>query len=256
MIVEGKRQTASRFEMSMIMSLLDSMTGLDASTGCIYVILEFARALRHCASPFSLHSSAAASMKHRESIHPRSRTQRPALTQLNSSLHLDTMKVVFLLSLLLSFTAAFNPTASFLYNRIYCSKPNLRLDASSTANSESQKAKDDVDDEFTPASSDLSLVASDADSEADSVDYELGGRINPDKLLKLPNHSHAGVNDILKKTEAVLTSLHRHSSEAKTEQIEAAKEAGRAHEAIYANNYVDLGKIDTVGFDFDYTLVT
>ena len=25
---------------------------------------------------------------------------------------------------------------------------------------------------------------------------------------------------------------------------------------MYANSYVDLGKVDTVGFDFDYTLVT
>jgi hypothetical protein len=27
-------------------------------------------------------------------------------------------------------------------------------------------------------------------------------------------------------------------------------------ESVYANSYVDLGKVDTVGFDFDYTLVT
>jgi len=26
--------------------------------------------------------------------------------------------------------------------------------------------------------------------------------------------------------------------------------------SVYANSYVDLGKVDTVGFDFDYTLVT
>lgn len=28
------------------------------------------------------------------------------------------------------------------------------------------------------------------------------------------------------------------------------------NESVYANSYVDLGKVDTVGFDFDYTLVT
>lgn len=27
-------------------------------------------------------------------------------------------------------------------------------------------------------------------------------------------------------------------------------------ESVYANSYVDLGKVDTVGFDYDYTLVT
>ena len=28
------------------------------------------------------------------------------------------------------------------------------------------------------------------------------------------------------------------------------------NESVYANSYVDMGKVDTVGFDFDYTLVT
>ena len=27
-------------------------------------------------------------------------------------------------------------------------------------------------------------------------------------------------------------------------------------ESVYANSYMDLGKVDTVGFDYDYTLVT
>ena len=27
-------------------------------------------------------------------------------------------------------------------------------------------------------------------------------------------------------------------------------------EAVYANSYVDMGAVDTVGFDYDYTLVT
>ena len=31
---------------------------------------------------------------------------------------------------------------------------------------------------------------------------------------------------------------------------------GPCHERVFANSYVDLGKVDTVGFDYDYTLVT
>ena len=42
----------------------------------------------------------------------------------------------------------------------------------------------------------------------------------------------------------------------KEAQLNQTKEAPRGIEEIYANNYVDLGKIDTIGFDYDYTLVT
>lgn len=85
-------------------------------------------------------------------------------------------------------------------------------------------------------------------------DDEGGGEYD---LTTLPRHSHAGVNDILVKTERVLRALHKHSKKVEQEGLfVAAKEAGRSHEAIYANSYVDLGKIDVVGLDFDYTLVT
>ena len=74
--------------------------------------------------------------------------------------------------------------------------------------------------------------------------------------LTLPRHSHAGVNRILLKTEKVMRQLHLHSRQIQQTSIDAAKEEGRKHEKVYANNYVDLGKVDTIGFDFDYTLVT
>ena len=77
-----------------------------------------------------------------------------------------------------------------------------------------------------------------------------------EEYLTLPRHSHNGVNEILVNTENVMRQLHVHSRQIQQKTIEAAKEAGRAHEKVYANNYVDLGKIDVVGFDYDYTLVT
>lgn len=80
-------------------------------------------------------------------------------------------------------------------------------------------------------------------------------RISQD-YLTLPRHSHAGVNEVLVNTETTVRQLHVHSRQIQQKTIEAAKEAGRHHEKVYANNYVDLSKIDTVGFDFDYTLVT
>jgi hypothetical protein len=67
----------------------------------------------------------------------------------------------------------------------------------------------------------------------------------PISLVTLPRHSHVGVNAILKKTEAKLRKIHIHSRQVELSKVDAAKEAGRAHERIYANNYVDLGKIDT-----------
>ena len=75
-------------------------------------------------------------------------------------------------------------------------------------------------------------------------------------LLTLPNHSNKGVEEILRKTERILKALHKHSKQVRRDRIEEAKEAGRYVEKIYANSYVDFAKVDTVGFDFDYTLVT
>jgi hypothetical protein len=74
--------------------------------------------------------------------------------------------------------------------------------------------------------------------------------------LTLPRHSNPAVNKILVKTETVIRNLHAFSRQIDQKTIEAAKADGRAHEKVYANNYVDLAKISVVGFDFDYTLVT
>ena len=91
----------------------------------------------------------------------------------------------------------------------------------------------------------------------------------PETFFSLPQHSHTGVNAILRKTESIILNLHHQQEKSNTSTIPgsspgakkkslvtAAKEAGRDHELIYANSYVDLGKIDVIGFDFDYTLVT
>jgi hypothetical protein len=76
----------------------------------------------------------------------------------------------------------------------------------------------------------------------------------PAALLVLPRHSHSGVNKILEITERTLLAIHR-ESKMMGENL-SSKEAGQPVEKIFTNNYVDLGKIDTVGFDYDYTLVT
>jgi HAD superfamily 5'-nucleotidase-like hydrolase len=83
-----------------------------------------------------------------------------------------------------------------------------------------------------------------------------GNESLPEDFMCLPRHSHRGVNQILEKTESILRGLHKNSKRVEMRAAIAAKEAGRSHERIFANNYVDLGKVDTVGFDYDYTLVT
>mmetsp|Transcript_5081 Transcript_5081/g.6626 ORF Transcript_5081/g.6626 Transcript_5081/m.6626 type:complete len:621 (+) Transcript_5081:133-1995(+) len=86
---------------------------------------------------------------------------------------------------------------------------------------------------------------------------DVNGEPDLSNLLELPRHSSEQVNEILKETEKVLSAMHEFSLKSDVAlSLADAKEAGRAHEKVYANNYVDLAKVDTVGFDFDYTLVT
>lgn len=109
-----------------------------------------------------------------------------------------------------------------------------------------------------------------------------------DALFTLPRHSSNGdVNQILAKTERALRGLHAHSLEIQDrleiQQFQAEEEnaanamhaddmsaetgalpvanddepiADYGHDLVFSNTYVDLGKVDTVGFDYDYTLVT
>jgi len=80
----------------------------------------------------------------------------------------------------------------------------------------------------------------------------------PSSLLSLPRHSHYGVNEILVKTESTLKALHKHAEIIESTRLITMQDdnTGPCHEKVFANSYVDLGKVDTVGFDYDYTLVT
>jgi len=90
-------------------------------------------------------------------------------------------------------------------------------------------------------------------------------------MTTLPRHpQNDDANDILAQTEQALRSMQENvlfsaSMDAETNEAEFMSEDddntdGRDEvaegESVYANSYVDLGKVDTVGFDFDYTLVT
>jgi len=95
--------------------------------------------------------------------------------------------------------------------------------------------------------------------------------IDYSSMTTLPRHpQNDDANDILAQTEQALRSMQENvlfsaSMDAETNEAEFMSEDddntdGRDEvaegESVYANSYVDLGKVDTVGFDFDYTLVT
>ena len=78
-------------------------------------------------------------------------------------------------------------------------------------------------------------------------------------LLNLPSHTHDGVEVVLRYTERALRGLHHHSmqqEETAPSTMGESELTGGGHETIFANSYTDLGKIDIVGFDYDYTLLT
>ncbi|KAL3898121.1 MAG: hypothetical protein SGARI_006754, partial [Bacillariaceae sp.] len=78
----------------------------------------------------------------------------------------------------------------------------------------------------------------------------------PVDMLQLPRHSHDGVNRILLETEDLLQKMHEHSKAVDTKAVKRSMTPiSNAHDGIYSNTYVDMGKVDTVGFDYDYTLV-
>ena len=73
--------------------------------------------------------------------------------------------------------------------------------------------------------------------------------------LTLPRHKYnEEVNHLLQRAENMLASL-RESQ--KTLMVKDDAEYFKSQqEKVFANSYVDLSKIDTIGFDYDYTLVT
>jgi 5' nucleotidase family len=82
--------------------------------------------------------------------------------------------------------------------------------------------------------------------------------IGKERMLSLPFHTHEGVNEILRKTEEVLRALQDQADSLEAYESTAleADDQLTPGERIYANAYVDLAKVDVVGFDYDYTLVT
>ena len=120
--------------------------------------------------------------------------------------------------------------------------------------------------EITAGNSSEEVVAEPAATEADTI---INSAIDYSSLTTLPRHpTNDDANLILLQSEEVLRSMQEsvllYGDELGDESTASSyygEEDDKIpldieQESVYANSYVDLGKVDTVGFDFDYTLVT
>jgi len=86
-----------------------------------------------------------------------------------------------------------------------------------------------------------------------------GAELRQKLFMTLPRHeSHEGVNEKLTKTENVIRALYADDLELECDipMNEDNEVEGNPIERVFSNHYVDMGKVDTVGFDYDYTLAT
>lgn len=107
-----------------------------------------------------------------------------------------------------------------------------------------------------------SIASSSSSSSSRSVEsataVDVEGRFkNINLMTTLPRHaSNDEVNRILDRTEELLEKIHSDRLCDEDEDDDLRDDGEGDLESVYANSYVDLGRIHTVGFDFDYTLVT
>lgn len=79
----------------------------------------------------------------------------------------------------------------------------------------------------------------------------------PESMFDFPSHSHPAVSRILTDTEDLIRRMHKHSTVVdKRKMGRSTKMTEFEDETIHANTYCDFRKIQYVGFDYDYTLVT
>lgn len=81
------------------------------------------------------------------------------------------------------------------------------------------------------------------------------------ELTNLPRHpSNDDVNTILLQTERAIRSMQKSQLLKDDEECNLTDDEiiplPIEQESVYANSYVDLSKVSTIGFDYDYTLVT
>jgi hypothetical protein len=98
-------------------------------------------------------------------------------------------------------------------------------------------------------------ISNDSDDKTEHSDELFSSRL-PSEMLDFPRHAKGTINEILIETENLVQNLHKDSKAIDPKKTKRSMSPMvNSHDSIFANTYVDLGNIDTVGFDYDYTLV-
>ena len=106
-----------------------------------------------------------------------------------------------------------------------------------------------------------------SDHDSSSSSSSVVGVIDYSHMTILPRHpSNNEANAILTRAELALQTMQTqiiHDAQVNERTVPNPLHSGFdvelydiEQEAVYANSYVDMGAVDTVGFDYDYTLVT
>jgi len=109
-----------------------------------------------------------------------------------------------------------------------------------------------------PSSLNAADIFTDIYNESNKTEHSNGfSSMLPSDMLSFPRHAHEGINEILIQTENLVENLHQDSKaiDPKSTRSRTMSPMANSHDSIFANTYVDLSRIDTVGFDYDYTLV-
>uniref|UniRef100_A0A7S3V633 5'-nucleotidase n=1 Tax=Chaetoceros debilis TaxID=122233 RepID=A0A7S3V633_9STRA len=119
----------------------------------------------------------------------------------------------------------------------------------------------------SPHNTPLIILASTQDSHAHDEEWDTEAQMQMAKFSTLPRHESSDeveVNQVLIKMEKAIQDLYMASANSSSSckhthedwKVDNSYSLGSDSEKVFANTYVDLGKVDTVGFDYDYTLVT
>lgn len=145
-------------------------------------------------------------------------------------------------------------TSTYLGEVALNSSESWQQQHSTSSTSSSSTLNNNDDNSSTSALSSLS-----SSSVAGVIDYS--------HMTILPRHpSNNEANAILTRAELALQTMQSqiiHDAQVNEQTVPNPLNSGFdvdlydiEQEAVYANSYVDMGDVDTVGFDYDYTLVT
>ena len=127
----------------------------------------------------------------------------------------------------------------------------LEKDSSNTINNNSNSNSSSSSISNSNIHDDISIILDNEPPLPNSSEKDL-----PKEMLEFPRHSLPPVNKLLRQTEALVNNLHQDSKMVDPATMQRSMSPMvNSHDSIFANTYVDMGNVDTVGFDYDYTLV-